>query len=289
MNPTLTLPHHRRSPTASRRASAKVGIVGLGYAGLPLALAFAEAGFEVTGHRPQRRPRRRGQRAAARTSSTCPSERYAAAEGRLSRDRRLQRGRRPRRADDLRPHAAAEDAHARPRLRRRGRRVASREHLTPGHAGHPAVDDLPRDDRGAAAADPRARGRLRVGEDFFLGYAPERVDPGNPTFDLRNTPKIVAGVTAECRERTRALYATSSTRSSRCRSPTVAETVKLHENTFRQVNIALANELALMCDRLGDLRLGGHRRRGDQAVRVHGRTTPAPAWAATASRSSRTS
>src|SRR5206468_9432714 len=94
------------------------------------------------------------------------------------------------------------------------------------------------------------RAGLRVGEDVFCGYAPERVDPGNPRYGLRNTPKIVAGVTDACRERTRALYATIVDEVVPVSSPTVAETVKLHENTFRQVNIALANELALMCDRL---------------------------------------
>jgi len=92
---------------------------------------------------------------------------------------------------------------------------------------------------------------LRAGEDFFLAYAPERVDPGNTTWTLRNTPKLVAGVTDECLARTRLLYETIVDDVVPVRNPTVAETAKLHENTFRAVNIALANELALMCDRLG--------------------------------------
>jgi UDP-N-acetyl-D-glucosamine dehydrogenase len=77
------------------------------------------------------------------------------------------------------------------------------------------------------------------------------VDPGNPTWNLHNTPKLVAGVTDECRTRTELLYSTVVEHVVRCSSTTVAETAKLHENTFRAVNIALANELALMCDRLG--------------------------------------
>ncbi|MBD0329410.1 MAG: nucleotide sugar dehydrogenase [Thermoleophilia bacterium] len=91
----------------------------------------------------------------------------------------------------------------------------------------------------------------RVGRDVFLGYAPERVDPGNEQWTIRNTPKLVSGVTAECLRRTEVLYREIVETVVTCSSPTVAETAKLHENTFRAVNIALANELALMCDRLG--------------------------------------
>ena len=91
-----------------------------------------------------------------------------------------------------------------------------------------------------------------VGVDFFLGYAPERVDPANKDgWTLRTTPKIVSGVTAECRRRTRLLYETVVDTVIEVSSPTVAEMVKLYENTFRQVNIALANELALVSSRLG--------------------------------------
>jgi UDP-N-acetyl-D-glucosamine dehydrogenase len=91
----------------------------------------------------------------------------------------------------------------------------------------------------------------KVGEDFFLGYAPERVDPGNKRHSIRNTPKLVAGVTPECLRRTELLYRQVVDEVIPVSSTMVAETAKLHENTFRAVNIALANELALMCDRLG--------------------------------------
>src|SRR5437660_421190 len=91
----------------------------------------------------------------------------------------------------------------------------------------------------------------KVGEDFFLGYAPERVDPGNKTFTIKNTPKLVAGVTDECLRRTELLYRQIVDTVVPVSSPKVAETAKIHENTFRAVNIGLANELALMCDKLG--------------------------------------
>jgi UDP-N-acetyl-D-glucosamine dehydrogenase len=91
----------------------------------------------------------------------------------------------------------------------------------------------------------------RVGSDFFLGYAPERVDPGNKSFTIRNTPKLIAGVTPECLRRTELLYREIVDTTVPVSSTAVAETAKLHENTFRAVNIALVNELALMCDRLG--------------------------------------
>jgi UDP-N-acetyl-D-glucosamine dehydrogenase len=91
----------------------------------------------------------------------------------------------------------------------------------------------------------------QVGQDFFLGYAPERVDPGNPDYDIRTTPKLVSGVTEECLRRTAALYQPIVEHVMPCTSTMVAETAKLHENTFRAVNIALANELALMCHRMG--------------------------------------
>jgi UDP-N-acetyl-D-glucosamine dehydrogenase len=90
-----------------------------------------------------------------------------------------------------------------------------------------------------------------VGSDFFLGYAPERVDPGNKDWTIRTTPKLVSGVTDECLRRTSMLYSNIVDTVVPCSSTRVAETAKLHENTFRAVNIALVNELALMCDKLG--------------------------------------
>jgi len=92
---------------------------------------------------------------------------------------------------------------------------------------------------------------LRVGHDVFLAFSPERVDPSNPTFNTRNTPKVVGGVTPACSRIAAALYATAIETIVPVSSTQVAEMVKLLENTFRAVNIGLVNELALMCDRMG--------------------------------------
>jgi UDP-N-acetyl-D-glucosamine dehydrogenase len=86
-----------------------------------------------------------------------------------------------------------------------------------------------------------------IGEDFFLAFSPERVDPGNQLFTTSNIPKVVGGVTARCTDMAARLYGKIVTKVHRVSSPRVAETAKLLENTFRSVNIALANELALAC------------------------------------------
>ena len=91
---------------------------------------------------------------------------------------------------------------------------------------------------------------LRVGADFFLCFSPERVDPGNPTWRTRNTPKVLGGVTAACTAAGLALYRTVFDTLVPVESARAAEMVKVYENTFRMVNIALANELAQACDRL---------------------------------------
>jgi len=94
------------------------------------------------------------------------------------------------------------------------------------------------------------QGGLKVGVDFFLAFSPERVDPGNPHFNTRNTPKIIGGVTPQCAAVAQALYRKAVDTVIPVSSPRAAEMVKLLENTFRSVNIALVNEVALMCDRL---------------------------------------
>ena len=91
---------------------------------------------------------------------------------------------------------------------------------------------------------------MRVGHDFFLGFSPERIDPGNPIWGLKNTPKVVAGVTPACGREVEAFYRTIVEQVHRVSSTDTAELVKLFENTFRAVNIALANEVALMSNRL---------------------------------------
>jgi UDP-N-acetyl-D-glucosamine dehydrogenase len=92
---------------------------------------------------------------------------------------------------------------------------------------------------------------LKLGEDFFLCFSPERVDPGNPTWHTRNTPKVLGGVTDVCLAAGMALYGRVFDTMVPVESAEAAELVKVYENTFRMINIALANELAQACDRLG--------------------------------------
>ena len=90
-----------------------------------------------------------------------------------------------------------------------------------------------------------------VGQDFFLAFSPERIDPGRQDYGLANTPKVIGGITPACLDVAAALYATAVAEVVPVSSTATAEMVKLLENTFRAVNIALVNEMALMCDRLG--------------------------------------
>ncbi len=92
---------------------------------------------------------------------------------------------------------------------------------------------------------------LKVGEDFFLAFSPERVDPGNHKWNTRNTPKIVGGITETCRRLAVALYQPAIETLVPVSSPEAAELVKILENTFRSVNIGLVNEMAIVCDKLG--------------------------------------
>lgn len=92
---------------------------------------------------------------------------------------------------------------------------------------------------------------MKVGQDFYLAFSPERVDPGNPVYKTKNVPKVVGGVTAHCTEVASALYKNCVEKVVSVSSPQVAEMAKLLENTFRSVNIGLVNEMALLCDKMG--------------------------------------
>jgi UDP-N-acetyl-D-glucosamine dehydrogenase len=92
---------------------------------------------------------------------------------------------------------------------------------------------------------------LKAGRDFHLAFSPERVDPGRTDFTLKNTPKVVGGLTEACADRAVALYDEVCDSVKRVSTPEVAELTKLLENIFRSVNIALVNELAMLCDRMG--------------------------------------
>ncbi len=231
---------------ASRHA--RVGIVGLGYAGLPLAMTFAEAGFDVTGLDVNEERVRAVQERRSYLVDV-PVERYGGLEERLHATTAyeavadldalticvptpLSKTRSP----DLSYIVSAAESVA--TNMRDGQLIVLQSTTHPGTTEEIVLPTL-------------ERSGGRVGQDFFLGYAPERVDPGNKHYSVKTTPKLVAGVTAECLRRTQLLYSQIVETIIPCSSPMVAETAKLHENTFRAVNIALANELALMCDRLG--------------------------------------
>jgi UDP-N-acetyl-D-glucosamine dehydrogenase len=92
---------------------------------------------------------------------------------------------------------------------------------------------------------------LKVGQDFFLAFSPERVDPGNPVYQTKNTPKVVGGITEDCRRVVCALYQPAIDSLVPVSTTEAAELVKLLENTFRSVNIGLVNEMAIVCDKLG--------------------------------------
>ena len=92
---------------------------------------------------------------------------------------------------------------------------------------------------------------VQLGKDLFLGFSPERIDPGNLKFTIKNTPKIVGGITPQCTEMAKTLYEQAIDRVIPVSSAAAAEMVKLLENTFRAVNIGLVNEIAIMCEKLG--------------------------------------
>ena len=226
----------------------RVGVVGLGYVGLPLALAFAEEGHEVIGVEAD--PRKVG--ALSRSESyieDVPSERLARVSGRLHATTGytdlasceavliavptpLTRNREP----DLGPLVSAGTALA--GVLREGQLVVLESTTYPGTTRERLTPLL--EESGLAA-----------GRDFSLAYSPERVDPGRTDFTLRNTPKIVGGLTPACLDRAVALYDLVCDEIVAVSGPEAAELAKLLENVFRSVNIALVNELAMLCDRMG--------------------------------------
>lgn len=230
--------------------SATVGVVGLGYVGLPLAVAFARAGFRVIGVDAD------PVRTALLAGGMSPVEDVPAAllaplvqSGRLAIHSApdalgeadaivicvptpLGKSKEP----DISFIVAAADGVA--RVLRPGGLVVLESTTYPGTTDEVLLPRL-------------SRGGLRVGEEFFLGFSPERIDPGNQTWGLSRIPKVVGGVTPACRRLIETLYGQIIDQVVPVSSTQVAEMVKLFENTFRSVNIALVNELAIMCRRLG--------------------------------------
>ncbi len=223
-------------------------MIGLGYVGLPLAVAFAEAGCEVVGVDTD--PRRVGRlRRSESDVEDIPSERLAAVAERFTA------------TDEYRALAACEAVvicvptplanHREPdlsylvdaatqlsRILRKGRLVVLGSTTYPGTTRERLLPIL--EESGLAA-----------GREFNLAYSPERIDPGRTDHTIRTTPKVVGGLTDECLRRAAALYRLIVDDVVEVSSPEVAELSKLLENIFRSVNIALVNELAQLCDRMG--------------------------------------
>ncbi|MGA9524227.1 MAG: nucleotide sugar dehydrogenase [Myxococcaceae bacterium] len=241
----------RVSPLRERieRREAKVGIVGLGYVGLPLGLAFAEAGFPVTGIDVDGRKVEalgRGESYLRHVRSEAIQCVVGSGTFQATTDSArvseldcvvicvptpLNRAREP----DMSCVVAAAEAlapHVRP-----GQLFVLESTTWPGTTDEVLRPILERDG-------------LKAGVDFHLAFSPEREDPGNATFDTRTIPKIVGGHTPACLEVAQALYAGAISRTVPVSSTGVAEMSKLLENIFRCVNIALVNELKMLCDRM---------------------------------------
>lgn len=230
--------------------SATVGIVGLGYVGLPLAVAFGQVGLTVIGVDVD--PRKveainRGESYIADVPTADLRPLVAAGKLRASTEYAalatadaisicvptpLGKSKDP----DLSYVIDAVERVAQVGVR--GKLVVLESTTYPGTTEEVMLPRFAADD-------------LTVGRDFFLAFSPERIDPGRTDYNLFNTPKVIGGLTPACLEVALALYGTVVQLPVPVSSTQAAEMVKLLENTFRAVNIALVNEMALMCDKLG--------------------------------------
>lgn len=228
--------------------TARVGILGLGYVGLPMAVEFARAGFPVLGFEVD--PERVGAVNAGR-SHVCDVP--ASTLHSLVEARRLEAT-----LDEARMRACDVlvicvptplSPTKQPDLSYVHQAVDSiRRNLRPGHLVILESTTYPGTTEEVVLPRLQEAG-LVIGEEVFLAFAPERLDPGNPVH-FREIPKVVGGYTTTCTRLACQLYEHVVDRTVPVSSPTVAEMVKCYENVFRNVNIALVNELALLCDRM---------------------------------------
>ena len=229
---------------------ATVGIIGLGYVGLPLAVEFAKGGFKVIGYDVSERVTRNLMEGrshiqdvpSAEVAKLVKQQLFEATtdESRLKEvdaisiavPTPLGKTRDP----DMSYVIAAADAVS--RTAHPGLLVVLESTTYPGTTREVLLPML-------------TKLGLSVGEDVFLAFSPERVDPGNPKYHTKNTPKVVGGITAACTELATALYSSVIDTVVPVNTTEAAELVKLLENTFRSVNIGLVNEMAIVCDKLG--------------------------------------
>jgi UDP-N-acetyl-D-glucosamine dehydrogenase len=226
-----------------------VGIIGLGYVGLPLAVAFAEAGEQVVAVDVD--PRKVQAIAAGESYiEDVASPRLSAALERIEATSHYQPLARadavvicvptpltPNREPDLSALTAAGDALG--QVLQRGQLVVLESTTYPGTTREHLVPLL------------EHRSDLRVGTDLNVAFSPERVDPGREDYTLRNTPKVIGGITDACTNRAVELYSLICDHIVQVSTPEAAELTKLLENIFRSVNIALVNELAILSERMG--------------------------------------
>ncbi len=226
-----------------------VGIVGLGYVGLPLVVAFAEAGEQVVAVDVD--PLKVAAIGAGESYvEDIPSERLSAVLDLIEPTAHFQPLARtdaiiicvptpltPNREPDLTALIAASTRVG--QVLQRGQLVVLESTTYPGTTRDQLVPRL------------ELESDLTVGEELNVAFSPERVDPGRTDYTLRNTPKVVGGITDACCERAIALYSRVCDHLVRVSSPEAAEMSKLLENIFRSVNIALVNELALLSERMG--------------------------------------
>ena len=242
--------HHRNLTDRLRQRTARTGVIGLGYVGLPLAVEFARAGFSTTGIDLDRRK----VDAVTQGMSYIPDV-PTADVARLVADGTL------RATTDFSVIAELDTINICVPTPLRKTKDPDMSYIVSAVEEiakylHPGLLVVLESTTYPGTTEELVKpmleaGGLQAGIDFFLAFSPERVDPGNPTFHTRNVPKVVGGLGTASTELASLLYGAAIERIVPVSSPQAAEMVKLLENTFRMVNIGLVNEIALMCDRLG--------------------------------------
>lgn len=232
-----------------RRREARISVIGQGYVGLPLAVEFARAGFAVSGL--DNDPERVAALSAGRSHSPDVPDDDLAAVLRAQRYEPTTDFSVLRQSDVViicvpTPLRKSKDPDISFVMVAAGQ-VAAR--FRPGQLIILESTTYPGTTKELLLPLFEAR-QARVGVDFFLAFSPERIDPANASFKVRDIPKVVGGVTPACTRLASLLYREIVAEVFEVSSPTVAELAKLYENVFRNVNIALANEFALMCRRL---------------------------------------
>lgn len=231
--------------------TARVAVVGMGYVGLPLATVFADAGFKVIGIDPveaKMESIQRGESYIMDVPSTHISELVKAGKLQGTTDYSVLRN-----VDAVSicvptPLRQTGD----PDLSFIANATASlAPYVHPGMVVVLESSTYPGTTREMVLPALTEKSGLKIGEDLFVAFSPERVDPGRKDWTTKNTPKVVGGMTEACSEVAAAWYAQALDKVVPVSSTEVAEMAKLLENTFRMINIGLVNELALMCDRLG--------------------------------------